>query len=350
MIDNDQKTGGDAQQDERKKNAIISVESNVTPVSVASNIDTLDDKNFNGTYSRRKLLAYGGAASLAAVGLGLGIRSLTVNAGYVPPGTIPVPDRPKELAYLAPLVDAQSKWGPGELFKFLNGVSDKQLEPYGQSLDLDMDEFGDLTRAERLGEIHEQILWLSSSIFSYPFKSVENINYHNVVVWVANKVGIPKDEARFTTTFDLEKRILEQQFVAMWDKLDDTKRAALLDEIDPSGREINSVSIAGMSGAAALATLSTSVYFAGFAFYSTMSTVLCAVAGWVGVTLPFAAYTTVSSTVAILSGPVGWAIGAVFLAGALAVWAGQADVRQTTATVMQIHCMKAGALYGVGKI
>lgn len=79
----------------------------------------------------------------------------------------------------------------------------------------------------------------------------------------------------------------------------------LLQRIDPGDKIANKAGIAAMSGAAAIAALSATVYFTGFAFYSNLSVVLSTVAGFLGVTLPFAAYTTASSIISVLSGPVG---------------------------------------------
>jgi len=290
--------------------------------------------------SRRELIIGGGIA-VASSAVGLQYLLGRPNGGKTPP----VSERPKELAYLTPAVNRTTKWGPGNLFEFVNSLSEKHLDTLGKSLEIA--EFSGKNKPQRIEAVHREILWQSSNALAYQFKSLEKINYHDIVIWCAGKVGIPNNEATFTSTFDLELRILKSQFVEVWDKLDKNKREQLLSKIDPNGEISNKSAIAAMSGSAALAALSTTVYFTGFAFYTTMSVVICTVASWFGVTLPFAAYMTASSTVAVLSGPIGWAIGAVLLATA-AAWAGQADVRKTTSTIMQIHSMKAGALYCSG--
>ncbi len=294
--------------------------------------------------TRRELL-YGGGCVVAASAL-TG-TFLWRKRTFVPPDSIEIAERPKELEYLSSVVDRQGKWGPGQLFKFVNALSDAHLAPLGASLEIER--FEDKSKPSKVEAIHREILWQSSSIFTYPVKSLEDIDYHDLVVWCANKVNIPKSQARFTSSFDLERQIVEKQFVELWDKLDEQQRTELLRTIDPSGEIEDAAAIVAMSGTAALAALSATVYFSGFAFYTTMSVVICTVAGWFGVTLPFAAYMTASSTMAVLTGPIGWAIGAICLAGAIAAWAGQANIRKTTATVMQLHCMKAGALYGAGE-
>ncbi len=89
------------------------------------------------------------------------------------------------------------------------------------------------------------------------------------------------------------------------------------------------------------------VAFTGFAFYTTMSVTIATVAGAVGVTLPIATYTTASSVVGILSGPVGWAILGVAALGGLAL-AGRANLQKTTALIDQIHALKVEALIAAG--
>jgi uncharacterized protein YaaW (UPF0174 family) len=315
--------------------------------------------------SRRDLLK--GGALLAASGSLTGLPSCTKSSGtlaarksrFVPPDSIPVAKRPKELAYLAPYVHRNERWGSERLFEFLNAMSKKDLTSVAKAIDVK--HYLGRDKARDIYAINHQLLWESSSIFTYPFKSVRSIDYQNIVAWCASEVGIGRKQSDFTTTFDLEQAILRRQFVDIWNKLDKKKRAALIKKIGISGHasgirlahvsdHINPSVLVGMSGAGALAALSATVSFSGFAFYTTMSTVIATVAGWCGVTVPFTAYMTASSTVAALAGPIGWAIGAVVLAGSFAAWAGSANTRTTTAFVLQLHCMKAGALYATGVI
>lgn len=297
----------------------------------------------------RRNIMFGAGATIASLGLGgVWINSMKGNGDTNLPETIPISERSKELAYLASVVRKSSKWEPGNLFKFVNALSDRHLDPFGQSLEIT--DYNNKNKAQQIEAIHREILWQSSSIFTYPFKSLEAINYHDVVVWCASNLEIPKNEARFTSTWDLEHLILERQFASIWDNLSEERRIELLAKIDTENQIEDKIKTAALTFKEAQTALALTVYFTGFSFYTTMSTVVSTVAGWVGLTLPFSAYTTLSSAVAVLAGPIGWAIGAVMLAGTFAAWAGKPDLRKTLTTVMQIHSMKAGALYGGGEM
>lgn len=259
--------------------------------------------------------------------------------------------RSDQLIHLAPYVSRLKKWEAGDLFIFCNAMMQQELESLAKALELEIeiDNNDPQLKAPFLKEVHKEILWLSSNVFEYQLKSIEKIDYHGIVAWCAKKVGIDSATRSFTSTFDLEQEIVKRQFVEIWDKLSESQRRELLEKLDSENKLEDHAAIAAMAGSAALAALSTSVYFAGFAFYTSMSVVIATVAGWFGVTLPFAAYTSASSTVAVLAGPIGWALGAVLLAAAVA-WTGRANVKKTTAVVMQLHALKAGALYCNGEM
>ena len=175
----------------------------------------------------------------------------------------------------------------------------------------------------------------------------DEIDYHNdIVKWVAEDKGIEKEIRNTLSTYQLERKIAEKYFEDLWDKLTPEQRNELLSNIEKDTNSVftNKAAITGMSGAAAIGALSATVAFTGFAFYTTMSTVICTVAGFVGVTLPFAAYTAASSTVAALTGPVGWVIGGVLLAsGATVAWAWP-DGDTVASFVMTLNAIKASKL------
>lgn len=136
-------------------------------------------------------------------------------------------------------------------------------------------------------------------------------------------------------------------FTETWDKLSVEQRKELLNKIDPNNKIKDKAAIVALSSSGAIAALSTSVAFSGFAFYTTMSVGISTAAGLLGVTLPFAAYTGASSVVAFLSGPVGWAIAGIAALGGVAL-AGRANIKKTAIFICQLHFMKVEALIEAG--
>ena len=80
-----------------------------------------------------------------------------------------------------------------------------------------------------------------------------------------------------------------------------------------------------------------------------MSSVISATAGFFGLTLPFAAYSGASSTAAVLSGPVGWAILGLAALGAV-IFVGRANHAKTAAFVTQLHLIKVHSLKKNGRL
>ena len=101
--------------------------------------------------------------------------------------------------------------------------------------------------------------------------------------------------------------------------------------------------IAALGGSAALATLSTTIIFSGFAFYTGLSTFICSAAAIVGVSLPFGVYTGAAATAALLGGPIGWGLIALGSVGGAALL-GSANYQKTAQMIIAIHLIKVDAL------
>jgi uncharacterized protein YaaW (UPF0174 family) len=76
---------------------------------------------------------------------------------------------------------------------------------------------------------------------------------------------------------------------------------------------------------------------AGFSLYVGASTVVASLAGAIGLTLPFAAYAAMSSTLAILLGPAGWSA----LGAAAAYKLGKPNMRTALLTVCEVARLRA---------
>ena len=192
-------------------------------------------------------------------------------------------------------------------------------------------------------KIKQELLWRRYNKLNYLWHNEDKINYHyDIVKWVANKKGISKDQINSMPTYALERKVAEKYFAKIWDKLTVEQKKELLAKIeketDSSVGDI--AAIASLSTAAAIATLSTTVAFTGFLFYTTMSTVICTVAGWFGATLPFAVYMGASSTVAAIGGPIGWVVGGLLIIGG-GIFLAWREVDTVAAFVMTVNAIKA---------
>ena len=168
--------------------------------------------------------------------------------------------------------------------------------------------------------IKKELLWACSFWFTYLFKSKSEVNYSNIVDWIAEKKDIGSYFINKLSTYELSeliaKEYFERSFSQVWDGMSEEKRIDLLRKIETDkGVKFNNIAgIASGSAAAALGTLSTTIGLTGFAFYTTMSSIICSTFAIIGVTLPFTAYMASSTAAAALGGPIGWGIASVMLA------------------------------------
>lgn len=228
---------------------------------------------------------------------------------------------------------------------FLSHMSKKRQLLVLSSINKNVSKYKKLDSVSKYKIIKAKLIWLSSHWMSYPFKDKDNVNYDEIVRWVAKKYNISGTENK--TTIQIERQILSKMFADIWDKMTVEQRKAALLKMQNKSKIENVVGISLLSGSAALASLSTTAAFSGFAFYTGMSSLLYSAASVVGVTLPFATYMGASSTVAVLSGPVGWAIitvGAAVGAGFI----GMPDYQKTAQMIIAIHLIKVDAIQKSG--
>ncbi len=260
------------------------------------------------------------------------------------------------IAQVAPLVRPDARWTPYDFRRFLEALPDDALLGLMINLGILKEDatVADLDRKyTRSYLVIKNMMKRSMNLLKYPFSGdVYGYDYHTTVAWVAERQGVPRRDCESLSTFMLEREVQKRVFAAMWDKLTEAQRLELLEKLEDTlgngglSKE-DKLALVGLSGAGAMATLSATVFFSGFAFYTTMSVTISTVAGLFGLTLPFAAYTGASTTVALLAGPVGWAIAGVVALGSLALM-GRADLKKTTPAVLQIHGLKVAALLAAG--
>ncbi len=243
---------------------------------------------------------------------------------------------------LYPFIKPYTIWTQTDFELFLINLDDDQKNNILSALEIKDQTFN-------VKEIKERLIWLSTHIVSYPFKDKSYVDYSGLVRWVAKEQNGIDNLPPTASTFEMERVVLENVFVRMWDHLTPEKRMQLIEQIDQKNQIKDRTALAALSGSLALASLSTTVYFSGFAFYTTMSIAICTIAGFFGVTLPFAAYTGASAITAIVSGPIGWtliAIGA--LAGGLMLGAPSAS--KLGPFICQMHMIKADVLRQQGQL
>ena len=148
----------------------------------------------------------------------------------------------------------------------------------------------------------------SKNIFVYHF--TDQPSYSQIVEQVAEKLDI---EHAGLTTKDLEVRIAQKVLRTVWEEMTPEQRTQMETELRQVAQEFDKGG-ALLSSGSIFATL-TAAKLSGFGVYLLASTSLGALTGAIGVTLPFAVYTTMSSAIATILGPVGW-IGA----GLFAIW------------------------------
>lgn len=282
---------------------------------------------------RRKIIVGGAAAAIAA------------STAYWYVSTA----RQRAMKRAAPFVLPRERWNAQHLTNFLMALPDDALKDLLRAQDQGE---GSTSHEQDVRRMHKHLLWLSTNVLEYPVRDASRLDYHKVVHWAAGRTTVAGASSSTLSeelpTFVLERELYKRLFANVWDKLSPAQRQELLDQIDPHRKLQDRAAIVAMGGAAALAALSTAAAFAGFALYTTMSVAIAMAAGALGVTVPFAAYMGASTAVALLSGPVGWAVLAALGLGGVAL-AGRANVGKTAVLVAQIHTLKVEALVAAGQ-
>ena len=245
---------------------------------------------------------------------------------------------------LYPYVKPLEFWSGAELYDFLAHLDETRQKLILASIHKENNTFN-------VDEIKAQVQWLASNVVTYPFKDKVNYHYHNEILkWLSAEYHVPDNFINAAPSFLLERKILDALFVEIWDKLTPEQRKKILEAIDKQGDIKDKAGIALASGSVALAALSVTVSFAGFAFYTTMSLFTAETASLLGLTsLPFAGYMGASTTTAVLTGPVGWTIAGLAMLGST-ILLGRANYAKTAAFVTQLHLIKIDALRKSGRL
>ena len=155
------------------------------------------------------------------------------------------------------------------------------------------------------------------------------VPYEEVVKDVARKLGAKAVSEKMSAA-DLEKQAVGAAMEQMLAKASPEERKAMLAEL-VRGQATSSTGLMTATGGLVLANLS------GFGLYMAASSSLAAITGAVGLTLPFAVYTGLSSVFSVVTGPVGWAA----LALAAIFKFGGAEYKKTVPGVIAIASCRA---------
>lgn len=161
-------------------------------------------------------------------------------------------------------------------------------------------------------EIVNQLSWNSQDFLESIYCLFGNEpSYKEIVQQVARELGIKYRE--YESSNEIEIKIAQKVMETVWEKMTPQQRQEMEEQLTATARQFGKSG--EMLGSVSTFGALTAAQLSGFGVYLLASTTLGAVTGLVGITLPFVVYTTMSSAIAVIIGPVGW-IGA----GLFAVW------------------------------
>ena len=126
--------------------------------------------------------------------------------------------------------------------------------------------------------------------------SITSVDYSEILDDIFQKLSI---EPIFTNYGEREVKLLEFLGTKKLEGLNDEDKAAFLSEL---GSENNQGTLLTAAGGLTLANLS------GFGVYTAATGLVGGITSAVGVTLPFAAYTGLTSAISVMTGPIGWGV------------------------------------------
>lgn len=160
-------------------------------------------------------------------------------------------------------------------------------------------------------EIVRAIKWLHRDIFTDIYVEVfggKSESYAEVLSNILGKLGTPAPASIGCEA--LEGKLAQKVFGSMWDSLTESQKVEIAKRIEMGvlGLHLDTdlKRAGGIAGLLAMANVG------GFGTYMLASSSLAGVSGLVGITLPFAAYTALSSAMAVVLGPVGWTSAALY--------------------------------------
>jgi len=153
-------------------------------------------------------------------------------------------------------------------------------------------------------------------------------SYHTILIKVSKKLKL---ETNDKNDRQLERQISQHIFNEALSKMDEAEKAKLEIELSKIVKSDN-----GLIKTGSIIASLTAANLSGFGVYLLATSTLGTLSGIIGVTLPFAAYTALTSSIAFITGPVGW-VGA----GAYALWKfTDVDYKKLIPCIVYIHWLR----------
>lgn len=204
-----------------------------------------------------------------------------------------------------------------------------------------------------VASIRKALVWRAYNKLTYYFRSDENVDYHDIVKWAAEKAEVNPTHINSHSTYYLESKIAEKYFEDVWAALSHEKRVELLKNIEKeTGVNFDIATISVMGGTAALGTIQSVIVAYGLP-------VIMAEIGYIlpwlfigsqWLITPVLSYLgyVVGGVTGFFSSPIGWVITGpigITVTGGLAVWsaylAGRAEKETVTAFILTVHMIKS---------
>lgn len=135
-------------------------------------------------------------------------------------------------------------------------------------------------------------------------------SYKEILIKVCQKKDL-KIENSYSIN-QMEELILQNKFKTIIENLGEEDKQKFQEELNILARK-NGIDTSQLKSISAIGTLA-SANFAGFGLYVMASTFVGGITSVIGVTLPFAFYTGMSSVLSVVTGPIGWIAGFGYLA------------------------------------
>lgn len=149
--------------------------------------------------------------------------------------------------------------------------------------------------------IQKELRWRASKL------SNTEPSYKEILEMTAEKLGISSSGS----VQELEIRITQEVFGKMLEKMTPEQKEKLEEKLNEAAKKMRGKADKVLTSGGLLAALG-AAHLSGFGVYLLATTTLAGIGSAIGVVFPFAAYATLTSTISVVIGPIGWIVGGLF--------------------------------------